>query len=200
MKIIHKILIILLICIILFYIFYYKNFFSGNNISIKNKKEIIEEILNGKLKYKSRIIVKIISNKNEHIYEMIQEETDKTSYQEVISEGNIKNLRIVYTDNVLRVENSELNLEKIYKDYEPIMSNYLFLNDFANDYLSVDEKNIEEIEEYILIKLKIENTNKYIKYKELYLNEKNGLPMKLIIKDSDKLPRVCIEYTNIEIL
>lgn len=200
MKKIHKILIILLVGVIFFLIFNYKKIFCGNTINIKSKQEIIEKILNGNVNYKAEMIVKIISNKNENIYEVIQEENNIKSYQEVVSKGDIEGIKIIYTDDVLKVENTDLKLEKIYKDYEPIMSNYLFLSDFSEDYLKSDETSVTETETDIVINLKIENSNKYIKYKELYINKKTGLPIKMIIKDSDKQVRVCIEYTNIEIL
>ena len=155
---------------------------------------------NGNVNYKAEMIVKIISNKNENIYEVIQEENNIKSYQEVVSKGDIEGIKIIYTDDVVKVENSDLKLEKIYKDYEPIMSNYLFLSDFSEDYLKSDETSVNENEKDIVINLKIENSNKYIKYKELKKKKKTGLPIKMIIKDSDKQVRACIEYINIEIL
>lgn len=201
MKNIHKVLILCFIgFLIIFFIFNYKKIFYGNNISINKKEEIIEKILNGKLNYKANIIVRVTSNKNENIYEIMQEETEKTSYQEVISKGDIEGTKIVYTDNVLKVENSKLNLKKIYENYDPIMNDYLFLSSFTKEYMESTETSLDETDENIIITLKIENANKYIKYKELYVNKDTGIPIKMIIKDSDKQVRVCIEYTSIEIL
>lgn len=200
MKIVHKISIIILIISIIFFIFYYKNFFSGNNISIKNKEEIIENILNGKVEYEAKIKVKIISNKNENIYEINQRENKKESYQEVISKGDIEGLKIFCTKNVLKVENSKLNIEKVYDNYDILTNDYLFLNNFAKDYFKDKKADIKEVGENIIIDVEIENSNKYIKYKELYLDKNTGKPIKMIIKDSDKQVRACIEYINIEIL
>lgn len=200
MKIVHKIFIVLLIICVIFFIFNYKKIFYGNNISIKNKDEIIEKILNGKIEYKANIKVNIISNKNQNIYEIMQEESQNKSYQEIITKGDIEGVKIIYTDNVLKVENSKLNLKKIYENYELVTNDYLFLSSFSKDYLESEDTSLEEIDDTIIINLKVENSNKYIKYKELYLNKDTGMPIKLIIKDSDKQVIACIEYINIEIL
>ena len=79
------------------------------------------------------------------------------------------------------------------------MNDYLFLSSFSKDYLESENKSIEENEE-IVIKVKIKNSNKYIKYKELYVDKKTGKPKKMIIKDCDKHVRICIEYIKINVL
>lgn len=193
-------IIILMIFIVFLCFFNYKKNFSGNTINIKSKEMNIENVLNGKLEYKCDIKVTIYSNKTKNVYSMIQEENNRKSYQEVTSKCDIEGIKILYTNNVLKVENSKLNLEKIYDNYEPIMNDYLFLSSFSNDYLESNDKSIDEKKDEIIVKVKIENSNKYIKYKELYVDKKTGKPIKMIIKDSDKLVRVCIEYTNMNVL
>ena len=200
MRVVHKIFIILLTICVIFFIFNYKKIFYGNNISIKNKDEIIEKILNGKIEYKANIKVNIISNKNQNIYEIMQEESQSQSYQKITSDGDINGVEIIYTDNVLKVENSRLNLKKIYENYELVTSDYLFLSSFSKDYLESQDTSLEKIDNTIVISLKVENSNKYIKYKELYVNRDTGIPIKMIIKNSDKQVIACIEYINIEIL
>ena len=200
MKNIHKLLIVVIILLIIFLIFNYKKSISGNNISIKSKEKIIENILSGKIKYKAEIKVKIISNKNENIYVINQKEDEKESYQEVISKGEIEGVKIFCTDDVLKVENSNLKIEKIYENYDIVTNDYLFLNNFAKDYLKNKDFQMEENDEYIIIKIEIKYANKYIKFKELYLDKKTGKPIKLIIKDGDKQIKASIEYINIEIL
>lgn len=200
MKNIHKLLIVIIILLIIFLIFNYKKSISGNNISIKSKEKIIENILSGKIKYKAEIKVKIISNKNENIYVINQKEDEKESYQEVISKGEIEGVKIFCTDDVLKVENSNLKIEKIYENYDIVTNDYLFLNNFAKDYLKNKDFQMEENDEYIIIKIEIKYANKYIKFKELYLDKKTGKPIKLIIKDGDKQIKASIEYINIEIL
>lgn len=82
-----------IICIIVFLIFYYIFYISGNNI-IRNKKELIENILKRFECYKANIDVKIVSNKNENMYNMDQMvEHDKSSVI-VNSPENVKGLEI----------------------------------------------------------------------------------------------------------
>lgn len=194
--------IIILICIffIIFLIFYYKNFLNGNNIFKKSDEEIIENILKANLNYKTEAEVTIYSNKNENTYTINQEETEEHSFLEVTSKGDISGLVLEYQENRLILKNTELDLEKIFENYNELSSNYLFLRTFVQDYLVSEEKSInQEDEETIIVKVTVLDSNKYIKYKELYIDRRTGLPKKLIIKNSDKQIKVCIIYTNIEI-
>ena len=195
--------IIILICIflIIFSFFYYNFFINGNNIFKKSDEEIIDNILNADFNYTAEANVTIYSNKNQNTYEIKQEETKEHSFLEVISDGDIKGLNLEYEENKLILKNTELNLEKIFENYNELSSNYLFLKSFIKEYLeSEDIKISEEDENTIVVKITLLNSNKYIKYKELYIDRKTELPKKLIIKNSDKQIKVCIIYTNIKIL
>lgn len=195
--------IIILICIflIIFSFFYYNFFINGNNIFKKSDEEIIDNILNADFNYTAEANVTIYSNKNQNTYEIKQEETKEHSFLEVISDGNIKGLNLEYEENKLILKNTELNLEKIFENYNELSSNYLFLKSFIKEYLeSEDIKILEDNENTIVVKITLLNSNKYIKYKELYIDRKTELPKKLIIKNSDKQIKVCIIYNNIEIL
>ena len=88
----------------------------------------------------------------------------------------------------------------MYENYDLVTNDYLFLNSFSKDYLESKDTSLEEKNNELIIRLKVENSNKYIKYKELYVNKDTGIPIKMIIKDSDKQVIACIEYINIEIL
>lgn len=195
--------IIILICIflIIFSFFYYNFFINGNNIFKKSDEEIIDNILNADFNYTAEANVTIYSNKNQNTYEIKQEETKEHSFLEVISDGDIKGLNLEYEENKLILKNTELNLEKIFENYNELSSNYLFLKSFIKEYLeSEDIKILEDNENTIVVKITLLNSNKYIKYKELYIDRKTELPKKLIIKNSDKQIKVCIIYTNIKIL
>ncbi len=195
--------IIILICIflIIFSFFYYNFFINGNNIFKKSDEEIIDNILNADFNYTAEANVTIYSNKNQNTYEIKQEETKEHSFLEVISDGDIKGLNLEYEENKLILKNTELNLEKIFENYNELSSNYLFLKSFIKEYLeSEDIKILEDNENTIVVKITLLNSNKYIKYKELYIDRKTELPKKLIIKNSDKQIKVCIIYNNIEIL
>lgn len=194
--------IIILICIflIIFSFFYYNFFINGNNIFKKSDEEIIDNILNADFNYTAEANVTIYSNKNQNTYEIKQEETKEHSFLEVISDGDIKGLNLEYEENKLILKNTELNLEKIFENYNELSSNYLFLKSFVKEYLeSEDIKILEDNENTIVVKITLLNSNKYIKYKELYIDRKTELPKKLIIKNSDKQIKVCIIYNNIEI-
>ena len=111
--------IIILICIflIIFSFFYYNFFINGNNIFKKSDEEIIDNILNADLNYTAEANVTIYSNKNQNTYEIKQEETKEHSFLEVISDGDIKGLNLEYEENKLILKNTELNLEKIFENY-----------------------------------------------------------------------------------
>lgn len=195
--------IIILICIflIIFSFFYYNFFINGNNIFKKSDEEIIDNILNADFNYTAEANVTIYSNKNQNTYEIKQEETKEHRFLEVISDGDIKGLNLEYEENKLILKNTELNLEKIFENYNELSSNYLFLKSFIKEYLESEETEIlEDDENTIVVKITLLNSNKYIKYKELYIDRKTELPKKLIIKNSDKQIKVCIIYNNIEIL
>jgi len=196
----RKIIILVIIFVLIFVYFYYKIFFNGNNIIKPSKEEIVESILSDKLNYKAIIKVKVFSNKNENEYEIEQEENDNHSYLKVIKSNDISGLIVEETKEKLVVKNTNLSLEKVYENYEPIINNCLFLSSFIEDY-----NNENKIEKYDdnnnnIIKIDLKNSSKYIKYKELYLDKLTGLPKKLVIKSSSKNTVICIEYTNIEIL
>jgi hypothetical protein len=186
------------ICITVFCVFYYIFFFLGNNKSI-NQEEIVDDILNKFNEYEANIQVKVISNKNENIYEMQQEVSDEVSKTVVNSPDNVKNLIIELTNNKLVITNTKLNMQKIYEGYEAILNNSLFLNTFANDYKNNESKMYVEDDE-IIFETKIQNnSNTYSQYKELHLNKENKLPKELIIKDNTKKNKISIIYNDIKI-
>ena len=195
--------IIILICIflIIFLFFYYIFFRNGNNIFKKSDEEIIDNILNADFNYTAEANVTVYSNKNENTYDIRIEETKEHSFLEVISDGKIKGLNLEYEENKLILKNTELNLEKIFENYNELSGNHLFLKTFIKEYFESENTEIvEDDEKTLVVKITLLNSNKYIKYEELYIDRKTGLPKKLVIKNSDKQIKVCIIYTNIEIL
>lgn len=186
------------ICSLIFCICYYNFFISGNNIN-RSKEQIVEEKLNEFNNYEANIEVTVKSNKNENKYEMKQVVNNEYSKQEIISPENIKNMTIELEKNKLKILNSNLNMEKIYENYDYILNNSLFLNTFSSEF-SINNHEIYEEDEKIVIEIKLpNNSNTYIKYKYLYLNAKSYKPEKLIIKDITKNPYISILYKDIEI-
>lgn len=188
-----------LILLIIFFIFYYKNSRNGNNIISKSQDEIIEYILNDFKEYIATIEVTVTSNRNENIYSIRQEVTENLSVEEVLSPESINGLKIQLEGNSLKVSNTELQLEKIYNNYETLLNNSLFLNVFIEDYKTNESKNYEENGKIILETSLENNSSTYIKYKKLYVDKETGKPTKLEIKDNTKKTRICIIYNDIEI-
>ena len=186
--------------VLIFSFFYYKNSKLGNTIIKLNEEKNIENILSNKFKYYAKLKVKIYSNKNENNYSLNIKEDGEYSLLEVTGENDISGLKIEKKKGDLIVKNSKLKLEKIYQDYKKFTDNSLFLSSFTKEYQETKDIKEEENDNEFVVKITLKNYSKYIKYKELYLDKKNGLPKKLIIKDSSKQVKISIEYTNIEIL
>ena len=177
----------------------YKKTNLGNNISNKTTDELVNTILNMK-SYKAEIELNIKSNKNEHKYVLKQEKTGNKSYrQEVLEPSNIKGTIINYDGKKISVENTKLNLSKIYDDYPYITGNDLWLDSFILDYKDGKNASVQEINEEIILNTEVKNENKYKKYKTLTINKNTGKPIKLEIKDITQNIVVYILYNEIKI-
>lgn len=191
-------IIFVFICSIIFCIFYYIFSLSGNNINI-SQEQIVEEALKEFNKYEANLEITVKSNKNENKYEVNQIVNNQYSKQEVMSPENLKNMIIELEENKLKILNSNLNMEKIYENYDYVLNNSLFLNTFANDYFN-NNSEIYEKDGKIVVEIKLSNNpNTYIKYKYLYLDAKSYVPEKLEIKDITKNPYISIIYNDIKI-
>ena len=193
-------IIFVIIFVLIFSIFYYKKSKLGNTIINLSKEKNIENILSNNLKYDAKLKVKIYSNKNENEYNLKIKEDGEYSLLEVTGNKDISGLRIEKKQGDLIVKDSKLKLEKIYEDYKEFTDNSLLLSSFAKEYQETKDRKEEENDNEFVIKITLKNYNRYIKYKELYIDKQNGLPKRLIIKDSSKQVKISIEYTNIEIL
>ena len=152
------------------------------------------------LKYASKVIAKVYSNKNENEYSLKIKEDGEYSLIEVTKNKDISGLKIEKKNGDLIIANNKLKLEKIYENYKELTDNSLLLSSFAKVYQEAEIKEKYEENGEIVIKIVLKNYNKYIKYKELYIDKKTEKPTKLIIKDSNKQVKTSIKYTNIEIL
>lgn len=200
-KIIIGLVIILIIAILFCVIkFNYKTQNFGNNINIKNKDSIVNNILNMK-SYEADVTINVKSNKNENTYEIKQENVGENEYKQIIKMPNsAQGMEIIFKENKLEVKNTKLNLSKIYENYKYIAENALILTSFVKEYQAGNETNIQEDEEQIILNVKLKNEqNKYTKYKTLYINKKTGKPTKMEIKDITQNVRVYILYNEIKI-
>ena len=98
----------------------------------------------------------------------------------------------------MKVENSNLNLEKIYNNYPYIESNIFWLNSFIEEYRNSEQRNITEKNEEIVMQIKRKNDKK-IATEELILDKKTLKPTKLSIMDNSKNVMVYILYNEIEL-
>lgn len=175
----------------------YETINIGNNNLNKTLEEVEDYILNIK-EYTATIEVTVNSNKNSNKYLIKQNHKDKNDEQEVIEPDTIKGVKLIYKDSSLIVENSNLNLEKIYNNYPYIESNILWLNSFIEEYRNSEQRNITEKNEEIVMQIKRKNDKK-IAIEELILDKKTLKPTKLSIMDNSKNVIVYILYNEIEL-
>ena len=185
---------LLLILFIFFYANKSKKMKFGNNSS---NQEIIENILNIS-SYETMIEVEVNSNKNTNKYVIKQTYIKgKTSEQEILEPENIQGIKIIKNENELKLENSKLNLTKIYNDYAYITDNCMDLNTFIELYQQNEKQEYEEKNGEII--LDIENTdNPYTKYRTLYISKETGNPTKMEIKDNSKKTSIYILYREVK--
>lgn len=196
-KIIFLILLIIIIfCLAIILINMTKNKKNGNNM---NSQEIVDNILNLK-SYKSKISVQVNSNKNQNKYILTQEyNTENGCIQEIIEPEKIAGVKIIKKDNNLKIENSQLDLKKIYENYLGLEDNSLDLICFINEYKDNPKSEFEEKNGEIIMKTKANKNNLYLKNKTLYINKENIRPTKLIIQDNNQNSTIIIEYNEIEL-
>ena len=187
-KLIFFVIILLLILIFL----YYNTSIFGNNITIKDENKVAKACLDSFYNYEAEIEVTVKSNKTVNTYEMKQKVDGGYSSFEVTSTGKINGLKVEFEDKTLKFTNTELNLNKIYDNYEGIMKNSLFLNNFADEFKSTDSTTYKEDNNFVF-----ETSNGK---KKLYVSSKTLKPERLEIKDNNQNTSISIIYKRIETL
>ena len=201
MKKIITIAIILITIIVIFFIkINYKSLKNGNNMSNKSTQEITQYILDIN-SYQAEAEVLIESNKNSNKYK-IKEKYSKDNNvfkREILEPENLNGVSFVYDGTNLKVQNSTLNLNKIYENYPYIGEDNITLVDFINDYKESSETNVLENGDEIILEVKIKNGNKYVAYKKMYINKEKGTISKLEIQDITQKTIIYILYNEIKI-
>lgn len=194
------ILVTLLIAIIIFFTKKdYNQMKFGNNISNKTMEELKNYILNIS-SYEAEIEVTVNSNKNQNKYILKQAWIMPNIFtQEVIEPSNIKNLKIIYDGNNLKIENTNLNLSKIYEEYQFVAENTLCLNTFIENYKKDSTSTCKIENEELILETKVIGGNQYRQTHKLYVSTNTGLPIKMEIKDINKNISVYILYNEIKI-
>ena len=171
-----------------------KIFNNGNNSSNQEIEKYILDISS----YKANITVEIYSNKNTNKYILYQEYiSPNTNKQEVIEPTNIKGVKITRDENGITLENSKFSLKELLNKYESLENNCLDLSSFIQDYSKSDKSKIEETNGKVI--MSTENSNKYGKYKKLYIDKNSCKPTKMEIKDVNQKTTINILYNEIEI-
>ena len=206
-KLIKKPIIIVLILFLIVLMIYFfinknnklfnKNFNIGNNITNKSIQEIEEYILNIS-SYEAELEVTVQSNKNTNKYILKQKYINsKLEEQVVVEPSNIEGLTILYENGKLTVNNTKLNLQTVYDNYEEITQNNLWLNSFIEEYKNNNNRSISEDSNYVI--MTVNTANNYEKVETLYINKNNGNPEKMIIQDKNQKNMVYILYNEIRI-
>ena len=197
-------ILILLLTILMLYFFinknnklFNKNFNIGNNITNKSIQEIEEYILNIS-SYEAKLEVTVQSNKNTNKYILKQKYINsKLEEQVVVEPSNIEGLTILYENGKLTVNNTKLNLQTVYDNYEKITQNNLWLNSFIEEYKNNNNRSISEDSNYVI--MTVNTANNYEKVETLYINKNTGNPDKMIIQDKNQQNMVYILYNEIRI-
>ena len=116
---------------------------------------------------------------------------------EVLEPANIAGVKITRKDENLIVENTNLNLSKMFSNYKGLEDNSLDLCNFIEEYKSNSESTFEQKNNEII--MTTTNNNKYNKVKVLYIDKEHVVPTRLQIKDDNQNTTIIIEYNNIEL-
>lgn len=198
----NKILKIIMIIISIMAIFFITFFFITKSKKIKignnsSSQEIIENILNIS-SYEGIIEVEVNSNKNVNKYIIKQTYiAPNISEQEILEPENIKGIKITKTESEIKVENTNLNMTKIYNNYPYMADNCMDLNTFIENYKQNGKQEYEEKDSEIILEVEFEE-NPYTKYRTLYISKETGKPTKMEIKDNSKKTLIYILYKEVK--
>lgn len=198
-----KIIIIVIIAVILIGVLSYVIFFRNNtakNLKIGNNttsQEIVDFILN-MTSYEAKIEVDIQSNKNENKYIIKQSYNgEENNCQEVLEPSNIAGVKMIRNGNVLKLENTSLNLTSIFENYQYVADSCLDLSSFIKDYKQDQKASWEEKNEKIIMQAESQGTSK--KQKKLYIDKKTGKPEKMELQETNKKTVIYILYNEITV-
>ena len=193
-------LILLIIIVVIGGIIFYKNRVknskSGNN---KTSQEIVDYILNIS-SYEVQVTVNVTSNKNlnKYILKQIYQSPNK-SMQEVIEPSNIAGVKIENDGTYLKLENSQLNLNKILDNYNCLGDNCLDLYSFIEDYKNDGSASYEEKDTEIIMKANSNIENIYIQQKILHIDKQTMKPTQMEIKDNQQKTTIYILYNEVKV-
>ena len=190
------ILIIISVCGLILFKKSVKNDKVGNN---KNSQEIVDYILNLS-SYETQITVTVTSNKNSNKYILKQNyQAPNISSQEVIEPSNIAGVKIENDGTNLKIENSNLNINKILENYSYLGNNCLDLSTFISDYKENNESSFEEKDKEIIMNTISNTENIYTHEKTLHIDKNTAKPTQMEIKDNKQNTTIYILYNEVKI-
>ena len=119
--------------------------------------------------------------------------------QVVLEPSNIEGLSILYENGKVTINNSKLNLQTVYDNYEYIADKDLWLNSFIKGNKEGRNKSISDDSNNIIMTAHISESNNYGNVKMLYINKNTGNPEKMLIQDKNQKNMVYILYNEIRI-
>ena len=194
-----KIIISISILISLFLIILCVKFsnFGNNNIN----QDSVKDIFNMQ-EYEAEIEATITSNKNENKYKIKEQYTksEEKATQEVLEPEDLKGVKIIKQGAKITLENTQLNLSKIFEECNGIVESDMNLLTFIKNYKeNTQQSSMEEKNKEIILKTKSNSNNKHLENKVLYIDKTTGKPTKMEIKDTNKKTIVYIVYNKVEI-
>ena len=194
-----KIIISISILIALFLIILCVKFsnFGNNNIN----QDSVKDIFNMQ-EYEAEIEATITSNKNENKYKIKEQYTksEEKATQEVLEPEDLKGVKIIKQGAKITLENTQLNLSKIFEECNGIVESDMNLLTFIKNYKeNTQQSSMEEKNKEIILKTKSNSNNKHLENKVLYIDKTTGKPTKMEIKDTNKKTIVYIVYNKVEI-
>lgn len=183
--------------------FFYKNNYKTENLGNTINKSVdgIKEYILNISSYEAEIELEVESNRNKTKYYIKQQFQEPQLFKQVVLEpSNLQGLTTIYDGTTLKIENTKLNLSKIYENYQYISENALCLYDFIQDYKQNTKATCKEEKNQIVMQTKVESSkNKYAVYKTLYIDKHTLKPTKLEIQDINQKKLVYILYKEITI-
>lgn len=179
-------------------------FFSKNNYktsefgntTIKSAEDIKEYILNLE-SYEAQISVEVSGNKNQNQYKMKQiYKAPNLGRLEILEPQSVKGVVTTYDGNNLKIENTTLNLNKIYENYPYVAENALWLSDFIKQYKNDSNAIFKEEKNQIIMQTEIKDKSII---QTLYIDIRTKKPTKLTLEDMNKKMLVYILYNEIKI-
>ena len=148
--------------------------------------------------YEAKIEVNVQSNKNENKYIIKQNYNgEEDNCQEVLEPSNIAGVKMIRNGNVLKLENTNLNLTSIFENYQYVADSCLDLSSFIKDYKQDQKAGWEEKNEKIIMQAESQGTTKT--QKKLYIDKKTGKPEKMELQDTNKKAVIFILYNEITV-